>query len=304
MQNMRLARVIGGKEEPVVEKLSDVLGVTISGNMTLTLGNAQDLAYPQELEYTCERCGSLVKPLLIEFPKGFGGSRYIKRRCECYVQENTEIIERAKNYGRIQQIERYFSYSTLGPRFTDKTFEAFEPSAQTSLALKKAKQFVITALNAKNPEEKAKGLVFIGPTGTGKSHLAAAIYNELRKHEKTSVFITVPELLDRIRATYRTQATENEDEILAAIKKCDLLVLDDIGAERHRGEDDWATEKLFTIFDTRYRQYLPVIGTTNCQPDELEEKLGIRTMSRVREICELVPCLGDDYRRRNRVTAS
>lgn len=253
------------------------------------------------MAYTCELCGKYNEPILVEFPAALGGARYIRRRCECLQEENLKAVERFKNYGRQQYFERYFSYSTLGPRFEGKTFETFEPSAHTSAALKKAKQFVLSALNAKSPEDKAKGLIFIGPVGTGKTHLASAIYNELRKNEKACIFVNVLELLDRFRASYRVDSSESEEELLTAVKKCDLLVLDDLGAERHKRDvDDWATEKLFNIFDYRYRNYLPVIGTTNCQPADLEDKLGPRTMSRIREMCELTPCLGEDYRKRQR----
>jgi DNA replication protein DnaC len=212
--------------------------------------------------------------------------------------QNIEAVERAKNYERTRRYERYFSFSTLGKRFSSKSFENFKASVETTAALRKTKQFVNKMINATSDEERAQGVILIGPVGTGKSHLAAATFNRL-KESKACIFVNVPELLERIRATYSPNSNEREDDIINAVKQCDILILDDLGAERHKGDDDWATEKLFAIVDSRYRNMRPIFCTTNCQPDSLEDKIGPRIMSRLREICDLTPCLGEDYRYRH-----
>lgn len=265
--------------------------------MTLVPGLKLDSRFQHDSisAYTCEKCGSVVEPLWVEFPQNLGGSRYVNRRCKCILQENIDAIERAKNYERKMRYERYFSFSTLGKRFSNKSFDNFKTSAHTSAAVKKAKQFVDKTINATSDEEKSRGLILIGPVGTGKSHLAAATFNAL-KESKACIFVNVPELLERIRASYSSKSSEREDDIINAVKQCDVLILDDLGAERHKGDDDWATEKLFTIIDFRYRNMRPIFGTTNCTPESLEDKIGPRIISRLREICDLTPCLGDDYR--------
>jgi len=268
--------------------------------MTLVPGLKQDSQSQHELAYICPDCGVKVDPLLVEFPPRLGGSRYVRRRCQCLLQKNIDAVERAKNYERKQRYERYFSFSTLGKRFASKTFDNFNTGAHTSAAVKKARQFVNTAINATSDEDRSKGLILIGPVGTGKSHLAAASFNEL-KELKACIFVNVPELLERIRASYNSKSSESEDDIINAVKQCDVLILDDLGAERHKGDDDWATEKLFTIIDFRYRNMRPIFGTTNCTPDSLEDKIGPRIMSRLREMCDLTPCLGEDYRRHQAV---
>ena len=266
--------------------------------MTLVPGLKQDSQSQHDLVYTCTECGTVVEPLLVEFPPKLGGSRYVQRRCQCTLQKNIDAIERAKNFERKQRYERYFNFSTLGKRFNGKSFDNFNASAQTGAAVKRAKQFVNKTINATSDEERARGLILIGPVGTGKSHLAAATFNSL-KELKACIFVNVPELLERIRATYSSKLNERENDIINAVKQCDVLILDDLGAERHKGDDDWATEKLFTIIDFRYRNMRPIFSTTNCTPDSLEDKIGPRIMSRLREICDLTPCLGDDYRTRH-----
>jgi DNA replication protein DnaC len=146
--------------------------------------------------------------------------------------------------------ERYFAYSTLGNRFVNKTFENFGVSEDTSKALKESKRFVHSVMNTTTDEEQARGVILTGPVGTGKSHLAAAVFNKL-KGSKACIFVSVPELLARIMASYNPKSNESEDDIINAVKQCDVLILDDLGAERHKDDDDyWATEKLFTIIDS------------------------------------------------------
>lgn len=265
--------------------------------MTLVPGPRQDSRSQHDSvsAYTCNECGAVVEPLLVEFPPKLGGSRYVQRRCPCQVQKNIEAVERAKNFERKHRYERYFAYSTLGNRFCSKTFANFRATPQTSAALKESQKFASNVMAAKTDEERTRGVMLIGPVGTGKSHLAAAVFNSL-KESKACIFVNVPELLERIMASYNSKSKEREEEIVNAVKQCDVLILDDIGAERHKGDDDWATEKLFTIVDSRYRNMRPIFCTTNCTPDKLEDKIGPRVISRLREICVLTPCNGPDYR--------
>ncbi|MRB85087.1 hypothetical protein GH851_31765, partial [Bacillus thuringiensis] len=84
-----------------------------------------------------------------------------------------------------------------------------------------------------------------------KTHLAAAIANELSKQGFIVVFQSVPELLQRIRSTFNSDNKENETQIMRALLECDLLILDDIGAEK---TTEWVEEKLFNVIDGRYRK--------------------------------------------------
>jgi len=283
-----------------MQRISELMGIgtVIHPPMTLTNGPQPDMpSHSQsDLSFTCEECGNIVNPILVEFPKGMGGPKYIRSRCQCQVKKSIEAVEKAKDFERKIRYERFFAYSTLGQRFLSKSFENYKVSPETHDAFTNSQRFVQNVLKAQSDEERALGLLLTGPVGTGKSHLAAAVFNKL-KDIKTCVFVNVPELIDKIQASYHSDANEKEEDIINALKTCDVLILDDLGAEYHKNiNNDWATQKLFTVIDNRYRHYRPLFITTNCLRDELETKIGSRIMSRLAEMCVFNFCGGKDHR--------
>ncbi len=141
--------------------------------------------------------------------------------------------------------------------------------------------------------EAGKGLYFCGGVGTGKTHLAVAVMNELiRRKRIPSLFVTVPELLDNLRETYNKPG-RNLDEWMDAVQNAEFLVLDDLGSER---TTEWVRERIFVIVNHRYREALPTVFTSNIGPKDLAEQLGERTASRIIAMCDWIALEGDDYR--------
>jgi DNA replication protein DnaC len=146
-----------------------------------------------------------------------------------------------------------------------------------------------------------KGLFLIGPPGIGKSHLAAAIL----KHVITSrgargLFYDVRELLKLIRSTYDPVVRTTETEILRPVMETDLLVLDDLGAEK---TSEWVEETLNLIVNTRYSGRRVTLFTSNYEVkedredlDSLQARVGFRMYSRLYEMCEFVEYDGADFR--------
>src|SRR5690606_31680904 len=132
-------------------------------------------------------------------------------------------------------------------------------------------------------KDNPRNLVFTGSYGLGKSHLAASICRELNDMGYTSIFISVPKLLTKIRDTYNRDSNINESQLLDALSNVDCLALDDMGAEKtKRGEqqgESWASEKLFEIIDSRSGKH--TVYTTNLTSAELTKKIGPRNISRM-----------------------
>jgi hypothetical protein len=116
-------------------------------------------------------------------------------------------------------------------------------------------------------------LVFTGDYGCGKTHLAAAIANELAGWGHPVVFVVVPDLLDHLRAAFAPQSTVSYDKQFDDVRTADFLVLDDLGTE---SATPWAREKLYQIINYRYVGRLPTVITTSSKPHQLDPKIATR----------------------------
>ena len=201
------------------------------------------------------------------------------RRCRCVnLREERE------------RIERLFKIARVPRRYRERKLETFDPAYQRG-AWKIACRYVEQYKNIR--QENKNGLLFVGPPGTGKSHLAYGILNVLLAKGVPGVCGSVPELMDLLRP----QAGRGEEvrERLELLKTLELVVLDDLGAEKN---SEWVTERLYVIINARYNEMLPTIITSNLEMEELEVLPGWeRIVSRLFEMCHLVRVDGPDYRK-------
>ncbi len=130
-----------------------------------------------------------------------------------------------------------------------------------------------------------QGILMVGTTGSGKTHLAIAILREIIAMGYTGLYYNVPELLNDLRKTYSRDSDELEDDIMREACAVDVLVMDDLGAERTSG---WVRDRLYLIINRRYERLKPTIVTTNFGTDDLKAQVGERIVSRLREMCPTV----------------
>ncbi|WP_350342436.1 ATP-binding protein [Proteinivorax tanatarense] len=113
------------------------------------------------------------------------------------------------------------------------------------------------------------GLYIYGKTGGGKTYLLGCIANHLLQKGISVNYIVYADLLDRIRQTYGKEEGETEGQILRKITTVPVLLLDDLGMEKNT---EFSQKHLGQIIDTRYRNLLPTIVTSNFTLTELEER--------------------------------
>jgi DNA replication protein DnaC len=147
-----------------------------------------------------------------------------------------------------------------------------------------------------------RGLLFMGPVGTGKTHLSTAILRGLVEKGIPCLFYEFGALLKEIQNSYNPVSQTSELKVLAPVYETEVLVLDELGATK---PTDWVRDTMMQIINTRYNDRRLTIFTTNYvdergQPSEetLEDRIGVRLRSRLYEMCRTIIINGDDYRRR------
>jgi DNA replication protein DnaC len=145
---------------------------------------------------------------------------------------------------------------------------------------------------AKDPEG---WLVFMGLTGCGKTHLAAAIVNYRYEAGKPALFVVVPEFLDHLRSAFSPESKVSYDTLFESVKTAPLLIMDDFGEQ---STTPWAREKLYQLINYRYNSRLPTVFTTRYSFDEILEEVDPAISSRLLDGQTSVPfnIMAPDYR--------
>ena len=133
-------------------------------------------------------------------------------------------------------------------------------------------------------------LLFLGPHGAGKTHLAAAIANYRRQRGETPLLVVVPDLLDYLRRGFAGDEPRGSYETFDQMKTAPLLILDDLDAQTGIA---WVRDRLFQLLNYRHTARLPTVITTALTLDELGERLASRLVDHA--VCTAI-VLGESSR--------
>ena len=227
----------------------------------------------------CEKCGDTGWILGTE-----GGVKQA-RPCTCRVS----TLRREK-----------LAAAGIPERYRECTIDNFNDmkSAELTAAKRAAHEFV-----DRFPFVDA-GLLFVGDSGRGKTHLACAILSELISKKGTrGLYADSSALLNRIQSSFRADSEASRESVLSPCMSAELLVLDEIGATPPH---PWVQDVLYDLLNTRYNGKKITIATTNYADEPspssgtrvtLEDRVGYRTRSRLYEMCLMVTLRGEDYRK-------
>lgn len=141
---------------------------------------------------------------------------------------------------------------------------------------------------------KAENIVFIGPTGVGKTGLASGLLLKALQNGQRGLFIRAQDLFDEM---YASLADRSSRKLIDRLARVDLLVVDEMGYLNLKPEQ---TNIFFKLMEERYRRRSTII-TTNLDFDEWHNFLGNKALvdallSRLRHQCHTVKIEGPSLR--------
>ena len=245
-------------------------------------------------KHVCENCPGLEgcnRPM-----KGYGlelspSLNPVLKPCR-YLAAKQQKTEHRKNYLLCDLDEKALEYDI------DRIDLTNEPKAYRDVVA------VVRELLAK---ESRRGLYFHGGLGVGKTYLAACMANQLAKKGRSVAFVNMPKLASDLRNNI-----QEEDYVasrLSRMRRADLLVLDDIGAEKMT---EWIRDDiLFTVLDYRMEHDKQTVFTSNSSLEDLKKRLmsssssqdeikAMRIIERIRTLSSVIEVAGESRRKLGR----
>lgn len=171
-----------------------------------------------------------------------------------------------------------------------RTFEEYVPKTDKQRFAKSVcERFAKGFLNRVYEGKASTGICMIGSYGTGKTHLATAILDVLRKEDVPGIIVRVADLVDALNADPSKVAKR-----IGALSKVSCLVFDDIGASTLTDSEQ---KRVYQILDARLQAKLPTIFTTNFDGEDFERAVNGRIVSRIVGNTYKLPIVGPDHRR-------
>jgi DNA replication protein DnaC len=242
------------------------------------------------LEHSCPLCGGTG------WKDVDAGSERRVTRCDCLLKTQEKHLRNA---------------SAIPARYAACEFRNYRSEFNAGLA---AAKITLEKWGEQYPLDRT-GLLLVGPSGVGKTHLAVAAMKQLIEKGIPCLFCDYRELLKRIQNSYNPSVQATELEVLRPIFDTEVVLLDDLGAVK---PSEWVWDTVSLILNSRYNDNQTTLITSNyldgpsaavdgvygarraSREETLGDRIGERMRSRLFEMCRLLQLDGKDYRERFR----
>lgn len=225
----------------------------------------------------CGKCGEPKQAWIDWFPDENGNQekRLVRIMCRCDMEQERrekEIVEQTN----FDDAMRHINLAMHTERKDIRWRFSMDDNSDSPIS-RTCRKYV---MEWRSIEKDNLGILLYGSKGTGKSFYASCIYNELVSHRILCGFTSTANLMSVLGKWDRA-------EVIDAITRVKLLVLDDLGAER---DTSYSAELMYSVIDARYKAALPTIVTTNLALADMESEDDMwrsRIYDRIIEMCPI-----------------
>ena len=290
-----------------MELIKDVINTMPTKRTTMYHRQERSIVYnkpvvsppPRIVNEECSICKSRGFTRNIDYGE-YGVNKSVLTPCPVCIgkQRTHDVATRQANL-----VHRLFGGPQIPHKAVHWRFDTF-PSEGDQAAKAIVEEFVRTHKEGKDETAK-RGLYIAGKLGRGKTGLSICALKEFIEAGMLSLFVSTPELMDRLRASMSKGSEDNQDELLKVVTEVPFLALDDLGVEK---PTTYVLEKFYLIIDKRQSRGLYTIFTSNLSTKDLEAywrpsdvepgmfHAGMRIIERIREYCQGLNIRGSNLR--------
>ncbi len=269
-----------------MKNMNPILSAIIDTTETLNSAPDDYIDPSDGLKY----CGKCHTPKETFYPADLQNQGFHKHpvMCQCAAEKRDREEAERREYERMSYMtmlrsEAFRDIPAAGWRFDH---------AVVTPQLAKAKEY---AANWDSFKQDGIGLLLFGDVGTGKSYAAGCIANALVDRLESVLFVGMSDVVNRMQGNFGS----DRDHYMKSLMRPDLLILDDLGAERNTS---FGKERVFDVVDKRLLTGKPMIVTTNIPLSVMKQAADLddrRIFDRILEVCVPIRFDGENFRKGN-----